>query len=60
MAQGDWTADEAAETEKAVNEMFAALSKPRQREFIGHLNDVLLFLGRAKRELSAAPNPDAE
>jgi hypothetical protein len=52
MAQGDFTKDEAAETIKAVDEMFKALSKPKQAEYFGHLNDISLFLEAAKR---AAP-----
>lgn len=53
MAQGDFTKEEAAETCEAVNEMYAALSKAKQREYIGHLNDIFLFLEAAKR---AAPS----
>ena len=49
MAQGEFTKVEAAETEKAVDEMFKALSKPKQAEFLGHLNDIFLFLAAAKK-----------
>ncbi len=52
MAQGDFTKEEAAATEEAVDEMFKSLSKARQMDFLGHLNDILLFLTAAK---AAAP-----
>jgi hypothetical protein len=52
MAQGEFTKEEAAETIKAVDEMFKALPKAKQAAFFGHLNDVCLFLEAAKR---AAP-----
>ncbi len=50
MAQGQFTKEEATETEKAVLEMFNALTKTKQREFLGHLNDVLLFITAAKQK----------
>jgi hypothetical protein len=53
MAQGEFTKEEAEETVKSVNEMFSALSKPKKIEYLGHLNDILLFIGSAKR---AAPS----
>ena len=52
MAQGEFTKEEATETEVAFKEVFMALSKPRQREFLGHANDIYLFLAAAKK---AAP-----
>ena len=52
MAQGEFTKEEATETEKAVDEMFRALPKSKQREYIGHLNDIFLFISAAKK---AAP-----
>lgn len=52
MAQGEFTKVEATEIEKAVDEMFKALSKSKQAEFLGHLNDIFLFLAAAKK---AAP-----
>jgi len=56
MAQGEFTKEEAAETLKAVEELFAALPKSKKREFLGHLNDISLFLEAAKR---AAPTDSA-
>ena len=52
MAQGEFTKEEATETEKALEEMFNGLSKPKQGEYLGHLNDISLFLAAAKK---AAP-----
>lgn len=53
MAQGEFTKAEAAETEKAVDEIFKALPRTKQAQFLGHLNDIFLFLAAAK---SAAPD----
>lgn len=53
MAQGEFTKEEAAETETAFKEVFQALSKKKQMEFLGHANDIYLFLGAAKK---AAPD----
>ncbi len=52
MAQGDLTKENAATCLEAVNEMFEAISKSKRIEYLGHLNEVCLFLERAKRELS--------
>ena len=53
MAQGEFTKEEAKETEDSFSEVFRALSKPKQREFFGHANDIWLFLAAAK---TAAPS----
>jgi len=50
MAQGEFTKKEAEATEEAFDEVFKALSKPKQREFFGHANDIFLFLAACKRE----------
>ncbi len=52
MAQGQFTKEEASSTEEAVEEIFKGLSKSKQGEYLGHLNDILLFLRAAK---DAAP-----
>ncbi len=52
MAQGEFTKEEAERTSEAVKEMHAALTKSKQGAFIGHLNDIYLFLDAAKK---AAP-----
>lgn len=49
MAQGEFTKQEADETYKAVEEIFTALSRPKKIEFLGHLNDILLFINAAKQ-----------
>lgn len=53
MAQGQFTKEEAKATEEAFSEVFKALSKQKQREFLGHANDVYLFLTAAGK---AAPS----
>ena len=55
MAQGDFTKEEAVETEMTFTEVFKALSKKKQMEFVGHANDVYLFLAAAKK---AAPSEE--
>ncbi|MEN6367646.1 MAG: hypothetical protein ABFC88_12600 [Thermoguttaceae bacterium] len=45
MAQGDFTKQEARQTLEAVDEMFKALPKSKQMNYLGHLNDICLFLG---------------
>lgn len=52
MAQGDFTKEEATQTEDAFKEVFNALSKPKQMDYFGHANDIYLFLAAAKE---AAP-----
>lgn len=52
MAQGEFTKEEVAETEKTFEELFKALSKNKKMEFFGHANDIYLFLAAAKK---AAP-----
>jgi hypothetical protein len=52
MAQGQFTKQEAEATKEAVDELFSALPRAKKAEFLGHLNDIALFLEAAKR---AAP-----
>jgi hypothetical protein len=52
MAQGEFTKEEAASTLLAVDEMFKGLPKTKRFGFLGHLNDICLFLEAAKK---AAP-----
>jgi hypothetical protein len=47
MAQGQFTKQEAKATKDAVSEMFDAIPKSKRIGFIGHLNDILLFLDAA-------------
>ena len=53
MAQGQFTKEEAEQTKKAVEEMFNAIPKSRRMEYIGHLNDIFLFIEAAQK---AAPS----
>ena len=59
MAQGEFTKEEALAEEMitAVNELFEALPKTRQREYIGHLNSIFLYLEASK---AAAPDQKEE
>lgn len=53
MTQGEFTKEEATETEKALEELMKAIPKSKLPEFIGHFNDIFLFLSAAKK---VAPN----
>jgi len=44
MAQGDFSKEEAKQTEIAVNEIMKAFPKSKVADFIGHFNDIFLFL----------------
>ena len=52
MAQGEFTKEEAEETLEAIDELFEAIPKSKRLNFIGHLNDICLFIEAAKE---AAP-----
>jgi len=53
MAQGEFTKEEAVETVKSVEEMFEAISRAKRSSFLGHLNDVLMFIAAAERKAPA-------
>ena len=53
MAQGEFTKQEASRTKEAVDEMFEAIPKSKRMGYIGHLNDIFLFLLAAEK---AAPD----
>ena len=53
MAQGQFTKEEAKATEEALNEVMKAFPKKKVGEFIGHFNDIFLFVAAAGR---AAPS----
>lgn len=55
MAQGQFTKEEAKATEEAVSEMFDAIPKSKRGGYVGHLNDVMLFLSAAARVAPAEP-----
>lgn len=52
MAHGEFTKEEAAETEKTVQKIMKAMSRELSLNLIGHFNDIFLFLSAAKK---AAP-----
>ena len=52
MALGEFTKEEADFVKEAVEDMFNAISKSKKGEYIGHLNEIFLFIEAAKR---AAP-----
>jgi hypothetical protein len=52
MAQGQFTKEEAQQTIETVDDMFKGLPKSKQANYLGHLNDIFLFLEAAKK---AAP-----
>lgn len=52
MAQGEFTKEEAKQTQETVSDMFEGLPKSKKLDYIGHLNDILLFLSAAEK---AAP-----
>ena len=60
MAQGQFTKEEARETATAVTEMFNALPKGQRGQFLGHLNDIALFLSAAERATPAEAVAKAE
>lgn len=48
--QGQFTKQEAKATEEAVKELFNAIPNRRRFSYLGHLNDILLFIGAAEKE----------
>lgn len=50
MAQGEFTREECRLTKEAVNEIFDAIPKSKQMDYLGHLNDVFLFLEAAEKK----------
>lgn len=51
MAQGDLTKAEATRIKEAVDDMFNGLSKSKKIEYLGHLNDIFLFLEACIRKM---------
>jgi len=56
MAQGRFTKQEARNVREAVREILDALPKTKKLTFLGHFNDLFLFLDAAER---AAPDEAA-
>lgn len=57
MAQGDFTKVEGERVYEILNEMFEGIAKTRRMEYLGHLNDIGLFISAAIR---AAPQKEGE
>lgn len=57
MTQGRFSKEEAQATREAVEEMFEAIPKSKRLNYLGHLNDTLLFLTAAA---NAAPSECSE
>ena len=51
MTQGKLSKEEAKSCNEAVVEIMKAMPKSKAMNFIGHFNDVLLFLNAAERDL---------
>lgn len=49
MAQGQFTKEEAKATEDAVSELFQAIPKSKRAGYLGHLNDICLFISAAAK-----------
>jgi hypothetical protein len=47
MAQGDFTKEETLRVREVVDEMFNAIPKTKRTGYIGHLNDIYLYLEAA-------------
>lgn len=58
MAQGEFTKEEAQETIEAVQEVMDGMSK-KKVEYIGHFNDIFLFLEAAKRAAPSESLPES-
>lgn len=58
MAQGQFTKEEAEQTKQTVEEMFKAIPKSRRMEYIGHLNDILLFIEAAHQVAPFESKPE--
>ena len=57
MAQGQFTKEEADETSVAVKELFEALPRTKRIDYVGHLNDIYLFIEAAKLAAPAQATP---
>ena len=55
MTQGKFSKEECKSCEEALREIMKALPKSKSMDFIGHFNDIFLFLTAAKE---VAPNEE--
>lgn len=49
--QTDFTLERAKEVREIVEDMYRGLPKARKLDYIGHLNDILLFIGAAEKRM---------
>ncbi len=52
MAQGEFTLEEIAKTEKSFEIIFKSMTKKKQGELLGEANDIFLFFDAARRHLN--------
>jgi len=57
MAQGDFTKQEADACREALDEIIKSMPRKKFGEFVGHFNDIFLFISAAK---NAAPDENKE
>lgn len=60
MAQGEFTKAEAEETIKAVTELYEAIPKSKRAGYLGHMNDIYLFIDAAKKAAEKGGCHDAD
>ncbi len=56
MAQGEFTKSNAGLATEAFTEVFEALPKTKQGHFIGHANEIYLFLAAAEEAAPVGEN----
>lgn len=49
MAQGEFTKEEIVEVRKSFDEILEALPKSKLAKYLGHANDIYLFLSAAEK-----------
>lgn len=55
--QTDFTLERAKEVREILEDMYKGLPKSRKLNYIGHLNDILLFIGAAERRMQGSEHP---
>ena len=55
MPQGDFTKQEGQRVYEILNEMFEGLPKSRRMDYLGHLNDIGLFIHAAVTNAPGEP-----
>ena len=59
MTQGKFSKEEADSCKEALDEIMKSMSRNKCEEFIGHFNDIFLFLSAAKAEAPSEVKNDA-